>query len=239
MCNFALMNRPWQYRSENFDEKDFGYYLKHGEVTHKITVSVEGEMTSHEIGSEVVIRDGDKEVVYENGISFYPAEFIGTKLPGVFLNTKVEVLDSVYLVYESNNVNYHLAQSMLSKSKKMTDLHKNLVYFWYHGETIIALIFKDKEFYMGNSFRALNQAEVVYFVTAMMQDAKFDTVSYFLVGDIAESKADQLGSEFERLGIHMEFINSKLPYISRTEIPDQHIATNLLMISTCGLPEEF
>jgi hypothetical protein len=92
---------------------------------------------------------------------------------------------------------------------------------------------------MGNSYDVMNVAEVIYFVTAIMQEAKFDTMPYFLAADISELKADQMGTEFEKFGIDLHLVNSRMPYTSVNQIPDTHIATNLLIISSCALPEEF
>ena len=239
MCNFALMNQPWQYRSANYDEKNVGFYVNnHGEI-HRITVDENGELTSHEVGKDIEIRTNDSEVDFTNGISFYPKEFIQTKIPGLTLNTRVYLSDSIYLVYNSEGNNFHLAQSMFTKAKQMSELHKNLVYFWLHDGKLVVLAFKDKQFYLGNSYDATNIAEVIYFVTAIMQEAKFDTMPYFLAADVSETKADQLGIEFERFGIDLQLVNSKMPYTSANEIPEMHIATNLLIISSCALPEEF
>jgi hypothetical protein len=233
------MNQPWQYRSANYDEKNVGFYVSnHGEI-HRITVGENGELTSHEIGKDLEIRANDREVDFTTGISFYPKEFIQTKIPGLTLNTRVYLSDSIYLVYNSEGNNFHLAQSMFTKAKQMSELHKNLVYFWLHEGKIVVLAFKEKQFYMGNSYDVMNIAEVIYFVTAIMQEAKFDTMPYFLAADISELKADQMGTEFEKFGIDLQLVNSRMPYTSVKQIPDTHIATNLLIISSCALPEEF
>jgi hypothetical protein len=128
---------------------------------------------------------------------------------------------------------------MFTKVKQMSELHKNLVYFWLHEGKLVVLAFMDKQFYLGNSYDVMNIAEVIYFVTAIMQEAKFDTMPYYLAADVSETKADQLGLEFERFGIDLQLVNSKMPYVSINQIPDTHIATNLLIISSCALPEEF
>jgi hypothetical protein len=62
---------------------------------------------------------------------------------------------------------------------------------------------------------------------------------YFLAADVSEMKADQMGTEFEKFGIDLQLVNSKMPYVFVKQIPDTHIATNLLIISSCALPEEF
>jgi hypothetical protein len=233
------MNQPWQYRSANYDENNIGFYINHHDEIHRITVGESGELTSHEIGKNLVIRATDREVDFKGSISFYPKEFIHTKIPGLTLNTKVSISDSIYLVYQSENHNMHLCQAMFTKAKQMSELHKNLVYFWLYEGKLVVLAFKDKQFYIGNSYDATNIAEVIYFVTAIMQEAKFDTMPYFLAADISEMKADQMGTEFEKFGIDLQLVNSKMPYLSVKQIPDTHIATNLLIISSCALPEEF
>jgi hypothetical protein len=128
---------------------------------------------------------------------------------------------------------------MFTKAKQISEIHKNLVYFWLHEGKLVVLAFKDKQFYMGNSYAVTNIAEVIYFVTAIMQEAKFDTMPYFLAADVSETKSDQLGIEFDRFGIDLQLVNSKMPYTSVSQIPDLHIATNLLILSSCALPEEF
>jgi len=233
------MNQPWQYHSANYDVRNVGFYVNNQGEIHRITVGENGELTSHEIGNDLEIRAKDKEVDFTGGVSFYPKEFIQTKITGLTLNTRVYLSDSIYLVYHSEGHRFHLIQSMFTKAKQISEIHKNLVYFWLHEGKLVVLAFKDKQFYMGNSYAVTNIAEVIYFVTAIMQEAKFDTMPYFLAADVSETKADQLGIEFDRFGIDLQLVNSKMPYTSVSQIPDLHIATNLLILSSCALPEEF
>lgn len=57
------MNQPWQYRSANYDENNIGFYINHHDEIHRITVGESGELTSHEIGKNLVIRATDRKLI--------------------------------------------------------------------------------------------------------------------------------------------------------------------------------
>ena len=240
MCNFALMNLLCNYKSETFEESDLGYYIIHNSFTELYSISYTGECSSHLVGQDLMIPKHYSEVVYKQKVSFMPFEFIETKIPGFKSNTKALVHEGIYITYLSESGNsFHLMQALFKKAQQMTSLHKNLVYFWLHEKTLVVLLFKDKQFYMGNLFEVENHAEVLYFVTASMQDAKFDTMPYYLVGDISEKDEQSLGNDFEKLSIHMDVYNRKMPYSSNGSLGASNFASSLMYLFSCALPEVF
>jgi hypothetical protein len=234
------MNLLCNYKSETFEESDLGYYIIHNSFTELYSISYTGECSSHLVGQDLMIPKHYSEVVYKQKVSFMPFEFIETKIPGFKSNTKALVHEGIYITYLSESgSSFHLMQALFKKAQQMTSLHKNLVYFWLHEKTLVVLLFKDKQFYMGNLFDVENHAEVLYFVTASMQDAKFDTMPYYLVADISERDEQSLGNDFEKLSIHMDVFNRKLPYAANRTSDVPNFASSLMYLFSCALPEVF
>lgn len=240
MCNFALMNLLWEYKAETYEDSDLGYYMIHNNLTELYSMSYTGECSSHLIGNDLEIPRHYTEVLYKEKVSFMPFEFIETKIPGFKSNTKALVTEGIYITYLSENgSSIHLMQALFKKAQQMISMHKNLVYFWLHEKTLVVLLFKDKQFYMGNLFEVENHPEVLYFVTACMQDAKFDSMPYYLVGDVSERDEQSLGNDFEKLSIHMDVFHRKMPYSVNRVNGVSHFASSLMYLTTCALPEVF
>lgn len=234
------MNLLCNYKSETFEESDLGYYVIHDNFIELYSISYTGECSSHVIGSDISIPSHYTEVLYKERVSFVPHEFIETKIPGFKSNTKALVSEGIFITYLSEKgESLHLLQSLFKKAQQMTTIHKNLVYFWLHEKTLVLLLFKDKQFYLGNLFEVENHAEVLYFVTACMQDAKFDSMPYYLVGDISERDEQSLGNDFEKLSIHMDVCHRKMPYSVNRANGVPNFASSLMYLTTCALPEVF
>ncbi len=234
------MNLLWEYKSESYQVSDLGYYILHDNLVELFSVDLLGKCSSHLIGSEVVIPEHYKQVIYSEKAWFMPKEFIKTVLPGGELNVKALIDEGIYIAYNATNgVTVHILQPVYQKALQVLQKHKNLVYFWVHEQTLILLVFKEGQLFLGNIFEVQNHTEVVYFITATMQEAKFDALPYYLVCDANEHDSQVLGGDFEKLGIHMDIINSEKPYMVQGNMPDMVFANSLMYLFSCALPEVY
>ena len=232
------MNLLWQYKSETYQESDLGYYILHDNLIEIYSVDHTGVCSSHLIGEKLVIPRHYKEVIFEEKVWFTPLEFIESKLPGIHTNTRALIDEGIYISYQSDNGDaIHLIQPIFQKAFSMTSKHKNLVYFWNHGSTLMLLLFKEGQLHLGNVYQVGHHAESVYFVTAAMQDAKFDTMPFYLVCDADDRDSQILGSDFEKLGIHMDIFHNERPYSAKGNFPNMVFAGSLMYIFSCALPE--
>lgn len=234
------MNLLWEYKSESFQVSDLGYYILHDNLVELFSVDLAGKCSSHVIGNELVIPNHYKRVLYDEKVWFMPLEFIQTELPGLRVNVKALVDEGIYIAYQSDSgVSAHIVQPVYQKALQMIHRHKNLVYFWVHEHTLILLLFKEGHLFLGNVFEVQNHTEVVYFITATMQDAKFDTLPYYLVCDANEGDSQVLGGDFEKLGIHMDVFHNEKPYLVHGKLPDMVFANSLMYLISCALPEAY
>jgi len=234
------MNLLWEYKSESFQVSDLGYYILHDNLVELFSVDLAGKCSSHVIGSELDIPKHYKRVLFDEKAWFMPLEFIQTDLPGYRVNVKALVDEGIYVAYQSDSgVSAHLVQPVYQKALQMIHRHKNLVYFWVHEQTLILLLFKEGQLFLGNIFEVQNHTEVVYFITAAMQDAKFDSLPFYLVCDANERDSQVLGGDFEKLGIHMDVFHNEKPYLVTGKLPDMIFANSLMYLISCALPEAF
>ena len=214
------MNLLWEYKSESYQVSDLGYYILHDNLVELFSVDLMGKCSSHLIGSELVVPEHYKQVLFDEKVWFMPMEFIQTGLPGQKLNVKAMVDEGIFVAYEFNSgIAAHIVQPVYQKALQMIHKHKNLVYFWLHEHTLILLIFKEGQLFLGNIFEVQNHTEVVYFITATMQDAKFGSLPYYLVCDANERDLQVLGGDFEKLGIHMDIFHNEKPYLVQGNLP--------------------
>lgn len=234
------MNLLWEYKSERYQESDLGYFILHDNLIELYSVDHTGTCSSHVIGRQIEVPQHYKEVIFEEKVWFMPLEFVDVKLVGLEANTRSLVDEGIYIAYESENGDaVHLIQPIYQKAVRMTKKHKNLVYVWYHGKTLILLIFKEGQLHLGNVFDVDGHVDAVYYITAAMQDAKFDVQSHYLVCDADEKDAQVLGNDFEKLGIHMDIFYNEKPYQKSSEFPNMVFASSLMYIFSCALPEAY
>ncbi len=224
----------WEYGTVELKSEKRTVSLCHNNLLHQLGTDQDFEVTSHSVSEEVDLELN--LVKWQTPFYFIPEYFVSPSKEMFNFDNLYEVGNGINLCYEGSG-NYHLVLGMYRYAQRLK-LHKRLVYFWLHEQTLIVLVFEDHVLKFGNLFEVDGINEVMYFILSAANECGFHQNSFAIVGDGENQELSVIQMELQKLKLGLIYVEKSELYEGYFASPYQHFSFYLKSLLECALPEE-